>query len=322
MPTPIESYIENLKKPGLLKDNFLLSNDERQAVTDAFLTSEKVKIKRGPLARHSIIKDESGQLYAICSNKISGPFAKGAQGVLKIAQNIESGELCLVKRVKIKNLTTHDYAQKEAEQEAKILKKRNLLLGKQQRSSDTHQAIIYEFIKIIPGLMLCNPTFPPDKKSESLVKYASGFSDYEQSEILLNILKKLEELKTEGTIHRDLHGGNILIEPTTKEVNIIDFGLSLDADQHGFCIEKEVRDTHRTGKDFRFANGFDLMTLSNYLPLIIRNEKLLAIYSDLEKLSTDTTSNGERFNSVDITPAIQKVIAFQEQLKKSSSHKI
>lgn len=321
MPSPIEVYIENLKKSGILKDNFLLSLEEKNAIANAFLKSDNVKIKRGPLARHSIIKDQSGQLYAICSSKDLGPVAKGVQGVLKLAQNVESGELCLVKRIRIKNLATHDYARKEAEQETKILKKRNLSFGNQHRSSEKYQAITYDFIKILPGIMLCNPAFPPDTRSETLVKYASQLSVYEQSEILLNILKKLDELKSEGIIHRDLHGGNILIDPITKEVNIIDFGLSLDADQHGFCIAKHVSDVNHSGKNYRFANGFDLCTLGNYLPLIIHNKPLLAIYNELEKQGIDHTSHGLLFNSVDITPAIQKVLAFQEQLKDAPSPK-
>jgi serine/threonine protein kinase len=242
-------------------------------------------------------------------------IAKGAQGRLKLAQKRDTSELCLVKITKITNPAKQEYKKKEARNEAEFLQRKGLLLGYQERSNDKKEDKIYSFIKILPGVMFCNPDFPPDKTSETLVKYAVNFTEIDQCILLLNILTTLDALKKEGLIHRDLHGGNILVDPVTMETNIIDFGLSLDADANGFCAAKSVGDKKGQGPDYRFANGYDIVVFSNYLYMIIADRRLREIYNELEKASVSSTEN--HFNSINLDTAIEKVRAYLEILQES-----
>jgi len=44
--------------------------------------------------------------------------------------------------------------------------------------------------------------------------------------LMLALAKELQRIHEQGFIHKDLHGGNILVEPEKLDVHLIDFGLS------------------------------------------------------------------------------------------------
>lgn len=319
MPSEVEIYLDELAQSGKLQDGFVLSPTQRQLVKQAFAEAENpIKIKKGSnltkeetLAR-SVIQDEQGQPWALLG--FSKKIPQGVQATLKIAQNLETGEFCLAKITKIKNLEKEPRIKQEAEEEARHLIKKNLLIGYQHRNNPSEKYAYkhYNFIKILPGVKLWN------EGKNDLGSVLKVLGPIEQCTLALKILMKLNELKNESIIHRDLHGGNILIDPKSMECNIIDFGLSVEADEEGFWYGKRVSDTQDKGPDIRFANGVDILKISDYIALI-KDKTLNSIFESLAQGSVAKRADeGDilEYNSVDLVPAMNAVINYQEQLRE------
>ncbi|HRE31730.1 MAG TPA: hypothetical protein PLD88_07140 [Candidatus Berkiella sp.] len=56
-------------------------------------------------------------------------MTKGVQSLIKLVQNLDAGELCLVKIADIKKIERHKYKKEESQKEATFLRRRNLLLS-------------------------------------------------------------------------------------------------------------------------------------------------------------------------------------------------
>ena len=50
-------------------------------------------------------------------------------------------------------------------------------------------------------------------------------------QILLKLAKSLKDFHKAGMIHRDIHGGNILVESGENSADLTDYGLSIRADE-------------------------------------------------------------------------------------------
>jgi predicted Ser/Thr protein kinase len=79
-----------------------------------------------------------------------------------------------------------------------------------------------------------------------LHKTRSGFNGYSldrDSPIQLrrNLLSAFETMHTAGITHNDVHFNNILVNPTNKEVRIIDFGIAGFASQEPWMFTEELQ---------------------------------------------------------------------------------
>ena len=50
-------------------------------------------------------------------------------------------------------------------------------------------------------------------------------------QILLKLARSLKDFHEAGMIHRDIHGGNVLIESRENNADLTDYGLSIRADE-------------------------------------------------------------------------------------------
>ncbi len=154
--------------------------------------------------RNTFIVDKSGNLYAIHST-----LAKGTTCRVKMVQDLKTLEWSVVKIVKDN--------EERALAEMKILEKLNLFKGAQFRVTNhgTHKS--YLFAPLAKGLKL--------KDFLHLVKkHKKVFSSKEQAEILHSMLLTMQTFIAANVNHGDIHEKNVLIDPLTHKVHLIDFG--------------------------------------------------------------------------------------------------
>lgn len=270
-PSRIEEYLKNLIKAGKLENDIILSKTEIQWVKEAFARKKQVKIKRNKalsesiILKHSVIQDANGTFYAILGKSQSISLSD-EQGIIKIAQNLDTGEFCLVKIIRIRDLKQEHYRKSQAELEVNHLKQLAILKGCQfrQSPSEKFQYKCYIFMKILPGIQV---------ESAITAGIFKLFSSFEQCEFLLNVLLALDKLKQESIIHRDLHGRNVLYVPETMRIYFVDFGWAVKADKSGFWYGKSVQDIAGKGSTIRFANGIDIFEVNNnIIPRAVSDE--------------------------------------------------
>ena len=303
----IEEYLISLRDSGKLQEGFILSADQRERVEKVFLEQNIVKIKKKTMEdlANSVIKSKEGDLFVLLgfTNKVP----QGVQSVMKIAQNVKTGEFCLVKIARIEDLNTDGYKKTEAERETVILRNYpKMFIGAQSRTtgSQTYQYKHYNFIKILPGVCFL----------ESGINSAPAM---QQCEVVLKILDALQKLNKNKLVHRDIHGENILVDPDTLEVNLIDFGLAVSVDVNGYWEGPSVSDIRGKGPTIRFANGTDVCALCE---LPFTDKTLQKIFKSLIPRcigKRDARNYILEYNVVDLQPVIEAVINYRSSLTDS-----
>ena len=177
----------------------------------------------------SIIKAEDGKLYAIYrgkakNNRPEGILGKGSYGRVKLAQCLDEPFTIIAAKVqKIDKLAANIQGAKKEED---IQQAVGQYIGTQLRenSSDLYsrKCKYYTFSKFIDG--------------ESLTTYFKNNSALplkDKLEIMLKVFEKTRELHRKQIVHGDLSFNNILYNPKTGEVNIIDFGFANKVNRNG-----------------------------------------------------------------------------------------
>lgn len=133
-------------------------------------------------------------------------LGEGGEAKVKIAQIVQTGEFVAVR---IPN--------KIGKYEIEILKKMNLLI-EYIHTENKH----YVIQKLLQG----------DRLSDYF--YSAAFHNLDSQkqyetiqEIMIQLLRQLNCLHTNGYLHRDLSPDNIMIDPETNQVTIIDFGWAI-----------------------------------------------------------------------------------------------
>src|SRR5690606_24865630 len=93
----IKDYIEKLENDGNLHQGFLLSEESKKLEFEWFKNTDAIKHSKEENkennAQYSFIRDENGKIFAIYNpSQQKDGIANGAFGIVKIAQNIETGE--------------------------------------------------------------------------------------------------------------------------------------------------------------------------------------------------------------------------------------
>ncbi len=171
----------------------------------------KNKIKRNADLNFSVIKGTSGDLFSL----YHGAITSGDYGRLKFARNLNNGELYLMKQ------QTYVEIDAEFEKEETIRERFDRecqfshIAGihvDERYIDDKHN---YQFIRIIEGVPLSH--FIEIIKNQPLTAL-------EEAKLALSFLKALERLSKNNIKHRDLHPGNIMIDPIDMKVTFIDYG--------------------------------------------------------------------------------------------------
>lgn len=203
------------------QDGFLLDYNK---FPQTFINMPFIKTKHNPNLEHSIIQSSKGALFALYRDGLIGT---GAYGKVKLAQNTQTGEVCVVK-IEIQSNTS---IPKAPSLEVEILKICDLFLDYQENKNPLKNQIKgYVFIKYIPGCTL-------NDLAQILRIFGIKLNILEQCQLLQSFLKSLKKLKKNNINHNDLHSNNVMINPCTMQATIIDFGKScIDLDED-ICIE-------------------------------------------------------------------------------------
>lgn len=206
LPKKILSLISLLKE----QDGLLLNYNK---LSPKFRTVPFIKAKHNPNLEHSLIQSSNGALFALYRHGIIGA---GAYGKIKLAQNIQTGQICVLKVERQSNKNIPQVSSIEIE----ILKICDFFLDYQENKDYSKDEIKgYIFIKYIPGCTL-------GELAQILRTFEVKLSTLEQCQLFQSFLKSLKKLKKNNVSHNDLHSNNVMINPSTMQATIIDFGKS------------------------------------------------------------------------------------------------
>lgn len=323
----LKKIVEDLKASGKLYDGFILTEEERNALKKKFDAQDDVKIsKKERISRFSTIKAENGELFAIYNPSIDDPSKKepidqGSRSVIKVGQNLETGDWVVIKLQKSKpksHFSIEKMPKEEAQAEKKFLAKYKRLKGYQERIKykDQKNETVYHYIiqDIVPGIQLRDPSQEWSRKPKTgFLDIYKDLTEVESLTLYLNILKKLQQLKEDHIIHRDLHGGNLLVDRDDNfAVHIIDWGSAVEANNEGFWDGFHYTDPEgkRFGK-FQFANGKDICDIMEDLKGI-SNQNFRKIFEDqfdeiIPLCKKHRYIDPSDYNDVDLRPYIEKV---------------
>jgi len=217
---------------------------------EQFLTPEEIKIAKAYFAQYpqstklskkmilslndskqvklscSVIKSTDGKLYALYGGKqlykpknVKGLLGKGTYGKVKLAQSLDDSTIIAAK-VQTVRLTEKEKIS-DIKKEENIQKAVGQYLGSTKRHDPNYKLTTkyYTFSEFVEGQSLTsyfrnNYNLPITKKLE----------------IILAVLKATKELHNKDIIHADLSFNNVLYDPKTGKVTIIDFGFANKAD--------------------------------------------------------------------------------------------
>lgn len=306
----INEYIKELARTGKIEADWLLDEEEQQNVKAWFednLNHRKLSRKLG-FGQFSVIRDEAGNLFAIYNPSKKEGYANGNFGMIKIAQNIQSGEYCLVKIQKLLQERKNPEMPEKVRREKEMVAKKQYLYGYQERKKTRkYEFKSYIFMKELPGL-----TGP-----EFFRIYQSTLTQVEALCFIKNLLEQLDQIHLEGIIHRDLHSENILIDIKDNcKVYIIDWGTSLVQDSEGYAYDHALTDRLKKYGQYRFANGFDFETIYPLFDEALNYVQDHEIKNLFEAVKQTTGSRVEGYQNIDLKPLIEMVRHSLSSLEK------
>ncbi|MGE3317984.1 MAG: protein kinase [Candidatus Berkiella sp.] len=243
------SAISLLNKSGtLLSNTSLIALQKRVA-------KGQIYFKKSTFG-HEVIVDRNKIAYAVY-HKITD--IGGSTGNVKLVQNLTDKSFYLLKE----SCDCED----KASAEARILDKLELLVGEQHRVSNKSNVKSYLFLKIMPGMPL-GKFISLDENQKIPLTFE------QQAQLLLSMLKAFQGLVKHHIHHDDISNENVLIDPTTLQVSIIDFG---DANE----IAHDGRSNHHQHYDLRklFALFKPIIVASEFAHIASR---YIDTWSDLE----------------------------------------
>lgn len=146
-------------------------------------------------------------------------LGSGAFGKVKISQDLDQGIDGKLKAGKLKVVKISHKITDNTKEEAAMTKKAKVLVGQHQR---TDKEKLYQFQEY--GGKEIFELFNARKENGELL---IGFE--ERIEIAMKIFEQMKIMHdTYGIIHRDIKSENILYNPITKQVMIIDYGFAME----------------------------------------------------------------------------------------------
>jgi serine/threonine protein kinase len=165
------------------------------------------------------IRDMStGQIYAMTSKRhpeFNNILGKGAYGVVKVGQNIDSGEMIAIKKPGPEAMHAHtvfDFI-KENRFLPRDLKVSSYVSAKRTKKGMQKP---YLMMKPVDGYIAFDFLFSPNLNDQGIAV------------VLQSMLEALNSLHKEGIVHRDAHTGNFIIKQIGK-AQIIDMGMAAEA---------------------------------------------------------------------------------------------
>lgn len=178
-------------------------------------------------APFSITCIEKGKLYADYRNvkeDKSAPLGSGSFAIVKLAQDLSSGELIVSKVLKTKKKGQVEQFRRSALAELSVLQDLGRARsGLIERMSKEGLAKFQMYMEMAKGsdlyTLICDDRLP--NNSNKLMQIA------------LNMLNAAKELNDLGYVHRDIKIENMMVDLDSLKVTIIDFNLTIKMDKDG-----------------------------------------------------------------------------------------
>lgn len=197
----------------------LLSDEDISRVKNLKLPPgrNKKKALKGQLGNSDISYDISvidGTHYAIYKGRKKGKtLGAGAFGVVKLAQNLETGEWVALKVIKKPSHNDANENQMLGNQAV------DLKIGMYKHTGNDNNEQTEILMKLAPGTTL--NALANSTREVPTVKYM---------DIIIDMLEKAQKLHNANILHRDIKPGNIIFNIVDGQVTFVDFGLSRDMD--------------------------------------------------------------------------------------------
>lgn len=161
----VEEIVNAIKSSGNLHDGYLLSNEEKRELRERFeKNTELEKISRKDKLSHYSVRKFDGKLIAVYHCEKNDPIAhafdsiKGTEGIIKIGQDLETGEWVVIKVRKLKmSEDLRKAVSKRGKTEKKILHQENLLIGYRKKLDTPGFFKSHVILKIDPALICRTP---------------------------------------------------------------------------------------------------------------------------------------------------------------------
>lgn len=184
-----------------------------------------------------------------------GPKGNTTQGYVKLAQNLITGEWVAIKVI---DKTVACYEEEEVTNEIKCLKE----LGQLKGYAATKEKV-YIAETLFSGTTVSNRLHHSAFIKESQENPNNSIVII--LNICINLMKTMESLHKKGIVHGDFHANNIMVEPITDKLNVIDFGHS------SLIAELQGTRNYEIAYDNRNCLELVLQLLESPLSSVIKN---------------------------------------------------
>ena len=255
--TTITNNSNNSEKSPIKKKNKKINSQiiispKRNCIYSYFSEKDMIKINK-------LLEEEKNQNFEnikIRHFKLGNLIGQGSYGKVYEALDEERGQLIAVKIIDKNRLNNINYSITKIESEIEILSKlhhKNIVKYYGSSQSKNHLQIYFEYCE--------------NGSIEKMLKNYKNFPEKIIQKYTKEMLEGLEYLHAHSIIHRDIKGGNILVD-RNGICKLSDFGVS-----------KKIKD------DLDQSNSYSIKGTPNYMaPEIVKNNDVITRFSDIWSL--------------------------------------
>ncbi len=255
--TTITNNSNNSEKSPIKKKNKKINSQiiispKRNCIYSYFSEKDMIKINK-------LLEEEKNQNFEnikIRHFKLGNLIGQGSYGKVYEALDEERGQLIAVKILDKTRLNNINNSITKIESEIEILSKlhhKNIVKYYGSSQSKNHLQIYFEYCE--------------NGSIEKMLKNYKNFPEKIIQKYTKEMLEGLEYLHAHGIIHRDIKGGNILVD-RNGICKLSDFGVS-----------KKIKD------DLDKSNSYSIKGTPNYMaPEIVKNNDVITRFSDIWSL--------------------------------------
>ena len=255
--TTITNNSNNSEKSPIKKKNKkfnsqIIISPKRNCIYSYFSEKDMIKINK-------LLEEEKNQNFEnikIRHFKLGNLIGQGSYGKVYEALDEERGQLIAVKILDKTRLNNINNSITKIESEIEILSKlhhKNIVKYYGSSQSKNHLQIYFEYCE--------------NGSIEKMLKNYKNFPEKIIQKYTKEMLEGLEYLHAHGIIHRDIKGGNILVD-RNGICKLSDFGVS-----------KKIKD------DLDKSNSYSIKGTPNYMaPEIVKNNDVITRFSDIWSL--------------------------------------
>lgn len=184
--------------------------------------------------------------YAIGTYIIGPVLGEGSYGKVFQGKEIATGKMVAIKKIPIQ--------QETKEMEVKIMQ----LLARGNKCDDYFLCLIRVF-EDKKYIYLVSEYLDKYIRVMDFIQNQSNYSSEIKKKVICNLIKAIELLQKENIAHNDLHDENIMVNPTTGQIKIIDFGWAeIVKSQNAPGIKTDMWKLYHHAQNLGYTGYFDL----------------------------------------------------------------